>query len=75
MIKLLAFVGTIALLLVAGGIFVHNIDYLHHVLPDLPAIVREFGAGLIVGIVTVLIVLGFKKIFGKKKEITETTSA
>lgn len=65
-IKLLAFVGTIALLLVAGGIFVHNIDYLHHLLPGLPVIIKEFLIGLIAGIVVVVLVLGVKLVFGKK---------
>lgn len=61
-IKLLAIVGTIALILVSGGIFVHNIDYLHHLLPALPAIVKEFGAGLIAGLITVGLVGIVKKI-------------
>ena len=67
-IKLLAFVGTIALLLVAGGIFVHNIDYFHHLLPNLPATLKEFLIGLIAGVVVVLVVMGAKKLFGKKKK-------
>ena len=29
-IKSLSVIGTIALILVAGGIFVHNIEFLHH---------------------------------------------
>jgi len=66
-IKLLAFVGTIALLLVAGGIFVHNIDYLHHLLPNVPAIVKEFGIGLLTGVLVVLLVWGVKWMFGKKE--------
>ena len=32
-IKLLAVVGTIALILVSGGIFLHNIEYIHHLIP------------------------------------------
>jgi predicted DNA repair protein MutK len=52
-IKLLAVVGTIALILVAGGIFVHNIEYLHHILPTWPATVKDFLAGLAVGLVVV----------------------
>jgi predicted DNA repair protein MutK len=52
-IKLLAVVGTIALILVAGGIFVHNIEYLHHILPTWPATVKDFLAGLAVGLVAV----------------------
>ncbi|MBK7099949.1 MAG: DUF808 domain-containing protein [Sphingobacteriales bacterium] len=40
-IRMLAVIGTIALILVAGGIFIHNIDYFHHLLPDVPFILRE----------------------------------
>lgn len=65
-IKSLAVIGTIALILVAGGIFVHNIDFLHHVLPQLPSIVKEFSVGLTIGLVVLVIVNLFKKIIGKK---------
>ncbi|WP_281239479.1 DUF808 domain-containing protein [Flavobacterium praedii] len=65
-IKSLAIIGTIALLLVAGGIFVHNIDFLHHILPQLPSIVKEFSIGLIVGFAVLGIINLFKKMFGKK---------
>lgn len=61
-IKLLAFVGTIALLLVSGGIFVHNIAFLHHFAPALPVIIVEFGIGILAGIITLGIVLGGKKL-------------
>lgn len=63
-IKVLAVVGTVALILVSGGIFIHNIDYLHHVLPDLPSIVNELIVGIVVGLVVVAIVTIFKKIIG-----------
>jgi predicted DNA repair protein MutK len=65
-IKLLAIAGTIALLLVSGGIFVHNIDYVHHFLPVVPTTLKEFLIGLIVGVVAVLLVTGFKKVVAKK---------
>lgn len=65
-IKSLAVIGTIALILVAGGIFVHNIDFLHHVVPQLPSIVKEFGIGLIIGLIVLGIVNLFKKMIGKK---------
>ncbi|WP_270090090.1 DUF808 domain-containing protein [Sphingobacterium sp. SYP-B4668] len=66
-IKLLAVVGTIALILVSGGIFVHNIDYLHHIAPDLPAVVKEFATGLLAGIVIVALTMIGKKIFATAK--------
>lgn len=65
-IKSLAVIGTIALLLVAGGIFVHNIDFLHHLFPQLPSILKEFCIGLIIGLLVLSIVSIFKKIIGKK---------
>ncbi|HEX8268638.1 MAG TPA: DUF808 family protein [Flavobacterium sp.] len=68
-IKILAIVGTIALLMVAGGIFVHNIEYLHHLLPSVPATIKELLIGLIVGVLVVLLVMGVKLLFGKKRTV------
>lgn len=65
-IKSLAVIGTIALILVAGGIFVHNIDFLHHLFPQLPSILKEFCIGLIIGLLVFTIVSVCKKIIGKK---------
>jgi predicted DNA repair protein MutK len=64
-IKILAFVGTIALLLVAGGIFAHEIEPLHHFLNGFPDILKEFILGLIGGIIVLGIVLLLKKIIKK----------
>jgi len=66
-IKSLAVIGTLALLLVAGGIFVHSIEPVHHLLQSLPSIVGEFIAGLVGGILALLVVNVFKKLFGKAK--------
>ncbi len=65
-IKSLSVIGTIALLLVAGGIFVHQIEFLHHLFPQLPSIVKEFSFGLIIGLLVLAIVSLFKKKFQKK---------
>ena len=65
-IKSLAVIGTIALLLVSGGIFVHNIDFLHHLLPQVPAFITEFFVGLTFGLITLLFVNVIKKIISKK---------
>ncbi len=66
-IKGLSIVGTLALLLVAGGIFVHNIEFIHHLMPEsLPSMLFEFLVGLVVGFISLLFVFGFKKIFKKK---------
>jgi len=62
-IKILSIVGTVALILVSGGIFVHNIGFLHHVFPAVPSIITEFAFGLAAGLVLVLIVTLVKKLF------------
>lgn len=61
-IKVLGVVGTIALILVSGGIFVHNIAYLHHFLPQIPAIIKEFAFGLVAGLVVVFLFSGAKRL-------------
>jgi len=66
-IKSLSVVGTIALLLVSGGIFNHNIEYLHHFFPSIPSLLKDFLTGLVVGIIVMLILVPFKKIFNRKK--------
>ncbi|MEB8328909.1 DUF808 domain-containing protein [Flavobacteriaceae bacterium KMM 6897] len=62
-IKSLSVIGTIALILVAGGIFVHNLEFLHDWLHTLPAILGEFIAGLVIGSLCLLVVLIFKRIW------------
>ncbi len=61
-IRILNIVGTIALILVAGGIFVHNIDYVHHLYPKVPSTLKEFGYGLIGGLLALGIISGGKKV-------------
>jgi len=61
-IKSLAVIGTIALLLVAGGIFVHNSEFLHHLLPQIPDFVKEFAVGLIAGSIVLAVVMLVNKI-------------
>jgi len=62
-IKFLSVIGTIALILVSGGIFVHNIEYLHHILPNIPSILKEFVIGLAVGLIAVGIFTVAKRMF------------
>ncbi len=69
-IKLLGFIGTIALLLVSGGIFVHNIGFLHDMFPKIPLMLKEFGIGLVGGLVVLGIVNGVKKVFSLKGKKT-----
>jgi predicted DNA repair protein MutK len=64
-IKSLSVIGTLALLLVAGGIFIHYLDFLHDFLLDLPGILRDFVIGLIGGIPCLLIVKSLKAVWRK----------
>jgi len=61
-IRILSVVGTIALILVSGGIFVHNIEYFHHIFPNLSSVLKEFALGLAAGLLAVAIVTGGKKV-------------
>ena len=47
-------VGTLALLLVSGGIFSHNVGFLHDLFPGVPALLKEFVLGLVIGSAAVL---------------------
>ena len=68
-IKFLAVVGTIALILVSGGIFLHNIEYIHHLIPhSIPSTIAEFGVGIAFGLVAVLLMTVFKKVKGLVKK-------
>jgi len=64
-IKALAVIGTIALILVAGGIFVHEIEFIHHVVEDWNSLLAEFTTGLVVGFIVLALVMLVKKIIGK----------
>ncbi len=66
-IKGLSIIGTIALLLVSGGIFLHNIHYLHELLASFPSLLAEFLTGLIVGFLTLPVIKGAGKIWKKIK--------
>ncbi len=66
-IKSLSVIGTIALILVAGGIFVHNLEFMHHFLENWPSFIRDFIVGLAVGFVALLLFNGVKKVIGLVK--------
>jgi hypothetical protein len=62
-IKFFSVGGTLALILVAGGIFVHKIEFLHHLYPQMPSIVKEAAVGLVGGLIMVGIITVFTKIW------------
>lgn len=67
-IRILAVVGTIALILVSGGIFAHNIEFLHHILPNWPTIIKEFLLGMVGGIIALVSIAIVKKIISLFKK-------
>jgi predicted DNA repair protein MutK len=67
-IRILAVVGTIALLLVSGGIFAHNIEFLHHILPNWPTFIKEFLLGVVGGILALVSIEIVKKIISLFKK-------
>ncbi len=71
-IKSLSVIGTIALILVAGGIFVHNIEFFHHFLEVLPSFIKDFIVGLLVGFIVLLAVKLFKVV---KKKLVKNKAA
>ena len=60
-IKSLSVIGTIALILVAGGIFTHNIEILHHFIEFIPGMIKDFITGLIVGLLALYVFKLLKK--------------
>lgn len=65
-IKILGVIGTIALLLVAGGIFSHNIAFFHDILTSIPSMLKEALLGIVIGTLIVGIVSVIKSLFIKK---------
>jgi len=63
-IKALTVIGTIAMLLVAGGIFIHNVEAIHHMLEGWPFMVGDLLVGAIIGAIALPVVMLFKKIKG-----------
>ena len=61
-IRIFSVVGTIALLLVSGGIFAHNIEYLQHILPKWPTIIKEFIFGVLGGLFALVLMAIVKNI-------------
>lgn len=52
-VKALSVIGTIALILVSGGIFIHYIDYFHGLFGGVPLMIRESLFGLGIGLIVV----------------------
>ena len=61
-IRILSVVGTIALLLVSGGLFLHNIPFLKKFETAAPELLVSLVLGLIAGLITFLLVWGVRKL-------------
>ncbi|ADR22019.1 membrane protein [Marivirga tractuosa] len=66
-IRGLTVLGTIAMLLVGGGLFLHNIAYLHELLHALPSMLAELIVGLLVGVIALLLYELYKLVKGALK--------
>lgn len=58
-IRLLTIIGTIAMLLVGGGMYVHNIAALHTLKDFIPLLAADFIIGLLVGVIVVMVIQVF----------------
>ncbi|MFP9112714.1 DUF808 domain-containing protein [Flavobacterium sp. RHBU_3] len=67
-IKALGVIGTVALIMVSGGIFVHSIEYLHHLVPGWPSIVKEVLVGLVGGFAALIVITAGKKVVALVKK-------
>lgn len=67
-IKALAIIGTLALLLVSGGIFDHNIPVVHQFLPAVPEMAKHFLYGIIAGLIVTGLLFPAKKIYAAIKK-------
>jgi len=59
-IRVLGVIGTLAMLLVGGGMFTHNIHAIHALLVFLPSLVADFLVALVVGGIVLAAQLGFQ---------------
>ncbi|HIP81961.1 MAG TPA: DUF808 domain-containing protein [Desulfocapsa sulfexigens] len=62
-IRALTVIGTLAMLLVAGGIFMHNVHPIYDALHFMPSVLGELLTGGVVGAVALILEKSFMKIF------------
>ena len=65
-VKGLTIIGTVALLMVSGGIFVHNIHYFHDLFPNMPSLVKEILIAMVAGLLVYIIISIIQKLIPKK---------
>ncbi len=62
-IKSLTVIGTIAMLLVAGGIYIHHFDFLHHWFNEWPSVLSELVIGTVLGLIVFSLIFMLKRLF------------
>ena len=62
-IRLLKVFGTLAMFLVGGGIFVHNLSFIHDMVHGIPLILADFIVGFVSALAFLAVFLIIKKIF------------
>lgn len=65
-IRGLGIIGTVAMLMVGGGMFIHNIEAVHHAFNFIPSLLATLLCGLIVGAVILSGQLLIQSVAGKK---------
>ena len=71
-IKSLGFIGMVAMFFVAGGIFVHKIEYLHHITLELNfyPFVAELSSSIIIGAISFFLIDLLIYFFNKSKKLS-----
>jgi len=67
-IKSLNVVGTVAMLLVAGGIYLHQIEFIHELFHSSPEFLSTFIIGLAIGSIVLIIILSITTLIKKLKK-------
>ncbi|MCO6497635.1 MAG: DUF808 domain-containing protein [Chitinophagaceae bacterium] len=75
-IKVLSVVGTVALLMVAGGLLLHNIPFMHHLTEFLPEIIASLLIGLVSGTIVFVGVWGIGRLVNiiLKRKVTSNSA-
>jgi predicted DNA repair protein MutK len=67
-IRALGAIGTVALLLVSGGIFDHNIEALHSLFPSVPEMVKQLCYGIVAGLAVFVLIWCATKLYALVKK-------
>lgn len=66
-VRVLSIVGTFAMLLVAGGIFMHKVEIIHDIARPIPGFMAEIISSLLIGGIAFMFIEGLKFLFKGKK--------